>query len=213
VYTYYCTRLKTKNDDTIGDFGASSPTVTTPPGFSMYNNQIYGVSMQYPSNWTCNDKFRCNMHSVDSFKNHTFIQPNPRNEFYVVFGSPQTNQKGHNMAEVRLAYQNIPSGLNMTDYLKHTLNINYRNNTRYQDFQLYADYANPDFGFNERLSGQPSYKLVGSYTSSYGIRVYVADTGLLTSTGLLSVQALIDEDQFYNYESIIQKMIDSFTIT
>ncbi|MGC1928534.1 MAG: hypothetical protein WA667_06130 [Candidatus Nitrosopolaris sp.] len=124
----------------------------------------------------------------------------PRTDF-ATFDSLQTNSKDHSIAEVRLGTFDKASSLS------HDLKTEI--NGYLKDWSGQA----VDSNTSSTLAGQSAFKLLGTYTTSYGIDQKVVETGTIVGSKVYYIKALIDADQYSNYIPIVEQMINSYTLS
>lgn len=150
---------------------------------SPYGNTFYGVTMKYPLNWRISPYFGG----------------------LVTFDSAEA-RLNHSIAEVRIIVDNYHGSFNLTSYLNYFI-ISLRNNTSYKDLHII------EYNTTSMLAGRPAYKLVFTATNPYlGIDYETMVTGTLIGSRIYSLYSVVFSDQYSNYLSTIQHMIDSFQV-
>jgi hypothetical protein len=162
----------------------TAPTNTT---YTTYTNNDTGVSMQYPSNWIRNDT--------------------QNGQIYATFDSNETDAKNIYLVEIRLGIDNTTSNPDLNSYLQNSIGYYKSPSNGYQNFQVIES------GTNYNMSGQPSYKLVGTYFEpNAGVKNTIIETATIVGSSVYYVDAIIQSDQYFNYLPIINNIINSFQI-
>jgi hypothetical protein len=161
-------------------------------GLLRYENSTYGVSVQYPSDWTKNET--------------NYFDKSSQYQDIVSFNSPGANTEGNYIVGFSITTDRYPSSLDLNKYMKNEIK-NLRDDPQNANFQLLESST------NSFLGGHPAYKTVYTYTppDSHIIHQYI-ETGTLIDGKVYYIYVIVDADKYPYYLPTIQKMIDSFQI-
>jgi hypothetical protein len=175
-----------------------------PPGtFLIYHNDRYGVSVQYPSNWSIRIENDSNLqqHKSVHFRSKiiaSFYAPRLSSglpTFYIGINSNLSKRIGH-------------SHISLKDY--HDLSVKSKNLTNFPNLKIISSSLG-DTNNKSLLSGSPAYKLVWTYINPiYGPRK-VMELGTLIGkdTGYF-VDYSASTERFNHYLPLVQKMKNTF---
>ncbi|MGB8032749.1 MAG: PsbP-related protein [Nitrososphaeraceae archaeon] len=167
----------------------SPPPISTKPtgNFLTYENPAIGIKVQYPSDWLKNA----------TSQGVIFVLPNRNN----------TSNPEQFLAKLD-AYNvpSFPSNIPLKTMADGVIN-GYKRTL--PNFQL-ESYT------NTTLAGNPAIKIIYTFMNSKGDNVKAADIGTIKNNRLYVIQYYIPTKyptKYQNYLPMLQKIVDSFTIT
>lgn len=155
-------------------------------GLLTYNNASYGISIQYPPNWSSSPG-EGNDNSGDSSTD-------------IVSFSPKDSSSS---ATLDVLVDNIDSGENLKQYVSDSISDD---KTDLKNFTV----SEPIFN-GVILAGSPAYKLIYSYTDG-GEHFKGLETGTIIGNKAYYIQYENSPSKFDSDLPMIQKMIDSLTL-
>jgi photosystem II reaction center protein PsbP len=168
----------------------SSSYGQVPPQFLTYADPRFGISLQYPADW--------------------FLNSNATVDNSLTFDSNSTDFADLPVAEVNIGIDNSSSSPDLAGHMTDSIRNTYENNNNYSNFRIIGSTV------NSQLAGHPAYKLEFTYTFPYNgklVDTHGIETGTIIDSKVYWIQAIIDENQYLNYQQTIQEMVDSFRVT
>jgi plastocyanin len=158
--------------------------------FDVYNNSTYGISIEYPSDWTLQGGNKSGtITDIVSFFS-------PENDSYI---------------ELRLSVDEVPNNESLEKYRSDSVD-GFLTDPNFQNFVLSDDtdrlyWADP-------LSGHRAYKIVGTYQDPETKSTQkIMEIGTITGENLAyTIRFYADPGKYSFYLTTIQKVIDSFQI-
>jgi hypothetical protein len=157
-----------------------------PSEFLTYNNGSYGISIQYPPNWSSSPG-EGNDNSGDSSTDIVSISP----------------KDSSSSASLDVLVDNIDSGENLKQYVSDSISDD---KTDLKNFTV----SEPIFN-GVSLAGSPAYKLIYSYTDQ-GQNFKGLETGTIIGNKAYFIQYENSPSKFNSDLPTIQKIIDSLTV-
>jgi hypothetical protein len=178
--------LAQKNANTTNKPSPSPSTISTKPtgNFLTYENPAIGIKVQYPSDWLKNA----------TGQGVIFVLPNRNNT-----SNPEqflARLEAYNVPSVppTIPLKTMADGV-LNGYKRTLLN-----------FQL-ESYT------NATLAGSPAVKIIYTFINSKGGNLKATDIGTIKNNRLYVIQYYVEAAKYQNYLPILQRIVDSFTIT
>ena len=178
--------LAQKNANTTNKPSPSPSTISTKPtgNFLTYENPAIGIKVQYPSDWLKNA----------TGQGVIFVLPNRNNT-----SNPEqflARLEAYNVPSVppTIPLKTMADGV-LNGYKRTLLN-----------FQL-ESYT------NATLAGSPAVKIIYTFINSKGGNVRATNIGTIKNNRLYVIQYYVEAAKYQNYLPILQRIVDSFTIT
>jgi hypothetical protein len=156
--------------------------------FKLYENPIYDIQIQYPSNW------RINVGETFSTDDIVSFLPPAR--------ADSEADRPSLIISIVSTY-NRSSYLNLNEYLTRV--------TKGYD-NIYFDFKVIESSTNSIIAGEPAYKLVFTRVGYGNINYKSMEIGTIIGNKVYSVTYTAEEEQYSDYLPTIQKMIDSLKI-
>jgi hypothetical protein len=157
--------------------------------FLTYENSNYGIKIQYPSNWTANDK-------IEQARDTTFVK--------VAALSPlHSNKSSTPMVRVGLLIDDLSnhSNFDQTGYVNTIIDAYMKG---YQDFKV--------LGINTTtIANQSWYSISASFLAGRS-QQNIMETGTMINNKVFFIQYIADEPNFPVNLPIVQKMINSLQL-
>lgn len=169
-------------------FAASTPDVSSnSPGLLTYKNDTYGVSLQYPANWSF---------SPGEGNNNTAGSSTD-----IVSFSPK---ESNSSATLDVLVDSVDSGVDLKQFVSDSISDN---KIDLKNFKASETTLN-----GITLAGSPAYRVIYSYTDA-GENFKGLETGTIVGNKVYFIQYENSPTQFDSNLPIVQKMIDSFKLT
>jgi hypothetical protein len=164
--------------------------------FLTHTNETYGISIQYPQDWTIKDNYRLN----------------PDDPYITVasFFAPPGENLTLPREEVSVYIDTKQYKTTLEDYVQNTVLVN--NNTvagGWEDLKIIKAEQ------NSTLAERPAYKVALTYidnTNGGPVDRYLMDTGTILGNNVYVVSYWADPQTYSKHQPTVQKMIDSFEI-
>jgi hypothetical protein len=163
-----------------------------PVSYDQYNNETYGIEIQYPSDWKVDTK--------------NYNENSTRYTTLVAFFSPLNNYKDPFQDFVEIIHDKVPYKANLAGYLDEAINS-------YKDLKNFH-LVSSTTGFS--LGGLPAYKLTYTYRDdsvSPPLDEKVNVVGTLVGNDAFFIRYYAQKNSYPNYLPIFNKMIESFKTT
>ena len=178
--------LAQKNANTTNKPSPSPSTISAKPtgNFLTYENPAIGIKVQYPSDWLKNA----------TGQGVIFVLPN------------RNNTSNPEQFLARLDAYNAPSfppTIPLKTMADGVLNGYKRTLLNFQ-LESYT---------NATLAGSPAVKIIYTFINSKGGNLKATDIGTIKNNRLYVIQYYVEAAKYQNYLPILQRIVDSFTIT
>ena len=163
-----------------------------PVSYNQYNNDTYGIEIQYPSDWKVDTK--------------NYNENSTRYTTIVAFFSQLNNYKDPFQDFVEIIHDKVPYKANLAGYLDEAIN-SYKD---LKNFHLVSSTTGISLG------GLPAYKLTYTYRDDSvfpPLDEKVNVVGTLVGNDAFFIRYYAQKNSYPNYLPIFNKMIESFKTT